>query len=76
MINRKFIFLTKTQPELGRWIHFERDLRKDFRKQWGFVQERFTGIRIFFELRDEKTGPANPPSMHAIAYFDDLYLGN
>ena len=80
MINRKFIFLTKTQPELGRWIHFERDLRKDFKEQWGFVPETFTSIRIFFELRadmrDENIDPANPPSMYAIAYFDDLYLGN
>ncbi len=80
MINRKFIFLTKTQPELGCWIHFERDLRNDFKEQWGFVPEKFAGIRIFFELRadmrDENIDPANPPSMHAIAYFDDLYLGN
>ena len=80
MLNRKFILLTKTQPELGRWIHFERDLRKDFKEQWGFVPEKFSGIRIFFELRadmrDENIDPANPPSMHAIAYFDDLYLGN
>ena len=81
MINRKFIFLTKElQPELGRWIHFERDLRKDFKEQWGIVPEKISGIRIFFELRADMRGdkidPANPPTMHAIAYFDDLYLGN
>jgi hypothetical protein len=80
MINRKFIFLSKSQPELGRWIHFERDLRQDFKEQWGFVPEKFTSIRIFFELRADMRGesidPSNPPSMHAIAYFDDLYLGN
>jgi hypothetical protein len=81
MINRKFIFLTKTQqPEVGHWIHFERDLRKDFKEQWGYVPEKFSGIRIFFELRTDMRGdnidPSNPPSMHAIAYFDDLYLGN
>ncbi|MEI6125728.1 MAG: hypothetical protein WCQ99_04155 [Pseudomonadota bacterium] len=80
MINRKFIFLTKTQPEVGRWIHFERDLRKDFKEQWGFVPENISGIRIFFELRADMRGDnidlSTPPSMHAIAYFDDLYLGN
>ena len=81
MINRKFIFLTKEQqPEVGRWIHFERDLRKDFKEQWGIVPEKISGVRIFFELRADMRGdtidPANPPTMHAIAYFDDLYLGN
>ena len=78
--NGHFIFLRGAEPdggaepETGRWIHFERDLRKDWLEQWGFVPEHFEKIRCLFEVRFDDRAEAVPGHL-ADVYFDDLYIG-
>ena len=72
--NAKFVFLSKDDPEQGKWIHFQRDLRKDFKDLWGDVPKDFTCIRFLFEVRYDSKVSGDGPAQ-ADAYYDDLYLG-
>lgn len=74
LTNGRFIMVGTGEPELGRWIHFERNVRQDFQEQWGAVPEGFSNIRILFELNWDDRLPSDGPSV-ADAYYDDLYLG-
>lgn len=74
--NAKFVYVTREQPVLGQWVSFERDLSRDYSDFWGFVPETFDSVRILFEVRYDNLDMANPPEMHAVVYFDDLFLGN
>jgi hypothetical protein len=73
--NAKFFYVTKTEPEVGRWVHFERDLTQDFIELWGSVPQTFQNVRVLFEVRYDNVDVSNPPRLHAVVYFDDLYLG-
>jgi hypothetical protein len=72
--NAKFVFLTRDEPPVGEWVHFERNLRDDFEKFWGAAPQNFDKVRILFEVRyDDKKIGEGPVS--ADVYYDDLYLG-
>jgi len=73
--NAHYIFLGKAEPQQEAWVHFERDLRADFKQEWGRVPSEFTNLRILFEARyDEKK--TNEGEVSADVYYDDLYLGD
>ncbi|MDI7267635.1 MAG: hypothetical protein QME96_06545 [Myxococcota bacterium] len=74
--NAKFVYVSRSQPEVGRWIPFERDLRRDFTDLWGFVPESFESIRVLYEVRYDNLDVADSPEIDAVVWFDDLYLGN
>jgi len=73
--NAKFVYLTKEQPEVGRWVRFERNLAADFLEYWGEMPQRFENIRVLFEVRYDNMDVTNPPRIHAVVRFDDLFLG-
>lgn len=73
--NAKFVYLTREQPEVGRWVRFERNLAADFVEYWGAPPERFENIRVLFEVRYDNMDVTNPPRIHAVVRFDDLFLG-
>jgi hypothetical protein len=56
-------------------VHFERDLHQDFVELWGSIPERFENVRVLFEVRYDNLDVANPPALHSVVHFDDLYLG-
>jgi hypothetical protein len=72
--NAQFVFLSLEDPPVGEWVHFERNLRDDFKKFWGAVPEDFENIRILFEVRydDKKVGEG---PLGADVYYDDMYTG-
>jgi hypothetical protein len=73
--NAKFIFVDKSEPATGQWVHFSRDLRQDFQQAWGSLPQNVTSVRIFFEARyDSPT--AIQPNLAGDVYYDDLYAGS
>jgi hypothetical protein len=73
--NAKFVFVGKKQPELGKWVYFERNIKQDFLKEWGNVPQGYTNIRFFFEARWDGRKPGEG-RVAAKVYFDDLYVGD
>ncbi len=73
--NAKFVYLTREQPVVGRWVRFERNLSADFLEYWGELPERFENVRVLFEVRYDNLDVANPPRIHAVVHFDELFLG-
>ncbi|MBN1770082.1 MAG: hypothetical protein JXB32_02380 [Deltaproteobacteria bacterium] len=73
--NAKFVYVTREQPAVGQWVRFERNLTADFLEYWGELPERFENVRILFEVRYDNMDVSNPPRIHAVVHFDDLYLG-
>jgi hypothetical protein len=62
------------EPESGRWVYFERNVRQDFEELWGSAPEGFSYIRILFEVRyDDK--PRGSDEVKADVFYDDLYVG-
>jgi len=73
--NAKFIFVSKEEPRVGEWVHFERNIRDDFQQQWGEVPDKVQELRVFFEARyDSPT--AIQPDIGGDVYYDDLYAGS
>jgi hypothetical protein len=73
--NAKFIFVSKEEPQVGEWVHFERNIRDDFQQQWGEVPDKVQELRVFFEARyDSPT--AIQPDIGGDVYYDDLYIGS
>ena len=72
--NAKYVFLGTEEPEVGRWVYFERNVRADFEELWGAVPEGFSKLRILFEVRWDGRQPQDAPSS-ADVYYDDLYVG-
>lgn len=73
--NGRFVFLGRGEPELGRWIHFEANVREDFEELWGDVPEGYSMIRVLFETNFDDRLPSDPPS-EADVYYDNLYFGD
>ncbi|MGH7822387.1 MAG: hypothetical protein ACREQ9_21700 [Candidatus Binatia bacterium] len=72
--NARFVFLGGEEPETGKWIRFERNLRKDWLEHWGALPRRYEKLRLLFEARfDGRQEPLT--GALGEAYFDDLYLG-
>lgn len=72
--NAHFVFLSKDDPPLDRWVAFERRVGDDFRQLWGATPEGSDMIRILFEVRydDKAPGQGTP---EADVYYDDLNIG-
>ena len=72
--NAKFVFVNKEEPVTGRWVYFERNIKKDFEELWGAAPENFEKLRLLFEVRydDKAAGSGN---VKADVYYDDLYMG-
>jgi hypothetical protein len=74
IFNAHFVFISKDQPVIGRWVYFEHNIRDDFKQLWGAVPTSFDKIRILFEARyDDKA--AGSGEISADVYYDDLYVG-
>jgi hypothetical protein len=71
--NAKLLFVTKQQPEPGRWTYFEIPLRQRFEEQWGRVPSNYDRLRLLFEARWDNR-PAGS-KIAADAYLDDLFAG-
>jgi hypothetical protein len=72
--NAKFVFVSRDDPPVGKWVHFERNVKEDFKNLWGAVPEGFDYVRILFEVRyDDKAIGEGP--LGADVYYDDLYFG-
>jgi len=72
--NAKFVFLSRDEPVTGEWVHFQRNLREDFKQSWGAVPKGFDKLRILFEVRfDDKVAGQGAP--RADVHYDDLYMG-
>lgn len=73
--NAKFVFLSKEEPKIGEWVHFERNIADDFQQLWGQAPEDVQELRFFFETRyDSPT--AIQPDIGGDVYYDDLYVGS
>jgi len=73
--NAKFVFLSKEEPKIGEWVHFERNVADDFRQLWGQAPDKLQEMRVFFEARyDSPT--AIQPDIGGDVYYDDLYVGS
>jgi hypothetical protein len=73
--NAKFVFVSKEEPLVGEWVHFERNIRDDFQQQWGEAPEDVQELRVFFEARYD-TPTATQPEIGGDVYYDDLYVGS
>ncbi len=73
--NARFVMVGTGEPEQGRWVYFERNIRQDFQELWGAVPEGFAKLRILFEVRWDDRQPSDDPSA-ADVYYDDLYIGS
>jgi hypothetical protein len=71
--NARFIFISRDEPETGKWSYFNRNLRQDFMDNWGFVPPDFSKLRIAFEVRYDDVPYAITT---ADVYWDDMYLGD
>lgn len=72
--NARYVFVTREEPVIGKWVHFERNVRDDFVQLWGEAPRDFSKLRILFETRwDER--PSNAAPSAADVFYDDLYLG-
>ncbi len=72
--NARFVMVGSGAPKQGEWVHFERDIRRDFEELWGEAPRGFSRLRILFETRWDERAPTAPPS-EADVYYDDLYVG-
>ena len=72
--NARFVMVGAGEPEQGRWVYFERNLRRDFEQLWGAVPEGFSGLRLLFEVRWDDRQRSDSPSA-ADVYYDSLYIG-
>lgn len=72
--NARFVFLSRGQPEIGRWTYFGYPVKQAFQTAWGRVPESWESIEMFFEVRyDGKT--VEQGSTSAAVLYDDLYAG-
>jgi hypothetical protein len=71
--NAKYVYVNSADPVIGRWVHFERNLIDDFKKEWNDIPKSFTSIRVFFEARWDGRTETTP--ITGKVYYDDLYLG-
>jgi hypothetical protein len=72
--NARFVFLSREDPPTGRWVKFERDVRRDFEELWGAAPQGFDKIRMLFEVRYDAKSVGEGP-VEADVYYDDLYFG-
>ncbi|MEX2158496.1 MAG: DUF192 domain-containing protein [Dehalococcoidia bacterium] len=72
--NAGYVFVSRDEPKVGEWVHFEVDVRQDFADVWGEAPQGFENIRILFEVRwDNRQGSDGPSA--ADVYYDGLHAG-
>lgn len=69
-----FFFLGPEEPETGRWLRFERDLRRDWAEAWGAPPGPIDAIRVLFEARFDGREATEPADLAEVLW-DDLYMG-
>jgi hypothetical protein len=72
--NAYIVMVGTGDPETGRWVRFERNLRQDFLDLWGVIPENYDWIRFLYEVRWDERQESDPPGL-ADVYYDDLYAG-
>ncbi|MCS6902831.1 MAG: hypothetical protein NZO41_00930 [Candidatus Bipolaricaulota bacterium] len=72
--NGRFVFVGASEPRLGEWVFFERDLHRDFAELWGRIPTGFEKIRVLLEVRYDEKSPGQ--ALAADVYYDALYLGD
>ena len=72
--NARYVMVSRDPPKVGEWVHFQHNIKEDFRQLWGEVPEGFTNLRILFETRWDDRVASDGPSA-ADVYYDDLYIG-
>ena len=74
MSNARYVFLSKSPPVEGEWIHFEANPAEDFQRLWKIVPEEYDKLQVFFEARfDDRTDALSEVAGNV--FFDDVYLG-
>ncbi len=73
--NAKFIFVNRSEPAMGQWVHLSGNVREDFQKEWGSLPQNITSVRIFFEARYDSS-TAIQPQIGGDVYYDDVYAGS
>lgn len=71
LLNGRVIHVSREQPEIGKWVHFEVKLREDLLRYWSVIPEGHDFIRLLFEARWDGLTPGQ--SVTADVTFDDLY---
>ena len=71
--NAFFVYIGKGEPQIGQWVYFERNIKRDFQDLWGAVPQGFYKIRVLFEVRFDYKKAGAPAE--AAVYYDDLYIG-
>ena len=69
--NAKFIFVTREEPETGKWIYFERNLKEDLLSTWGEIPS-FKRVGIYLEVRYDSF---LLDAVKAEVYWDDIFVG-
>ena len=71
--NAKLEFVTRAEPVVGEWVHFEIPVKEKFQQDWGVVPAGYEFIRVLFEARwdNKKTGETALADVN----YDDLFLG-
>ena len=72
--NARYVMVTGTEPAIGEWVYFERNVAQDFLDLWGEVPEGFDKLRVLFEVRWDDRADTDGLSS-ADVYYDDLYFG-
>jgi len=73
LLNGRFQFLNRDQPEAGRWVYFSYPVREAFRTQLGWDPLGWDYIDLSFEVRYDEKDPGKAAA--ADVYVDDLYAG-
>lgn len=72
--NARYVMVTRSEPKVGEWVYFERNIRDDFQQLWGDIPRGYDKLALFFEVRWDDRLPQHGFSAADI-YYDDLYLG-
>lgn len=71
LLNAGIIHVTREQPEIGKWTHFEVPLREDLMRYWSAEPQGHEYIRLLFEARFDRLAPG--ATVAADVTYDDLY---
>ena len=74
--NAKYTILTEvTEPDTGKWKHFEVRIKDDYERLWGKVPSKYEKLNFFFEARFDDL-PRGDAHIVAEVHYDDLYVGD
>jgi hypothetical protein len=73
LLNGRFIFLSRDDPEPGEWTYFSYPVLETIRTHLGWDPSGWEYVELSLELRYDEKGAGSTASAHV--YFDDLYVG-